>query len=145
MEFQPAEHVSKESTMSDLPIKNLALGLVGAIVGGAIGCFIFQWVADQGFYAPIPGAMVGIGFSLAARKRHQIFGFICGVLGLVAGLAAEWMTFKSDKSPMEFLESLAKEPAMTWIMLVLGVVLAFSFGVGRDSYPSQRRESERRA
>ena len=128
--------------METFPVKNLAQGLLGALVGGAIGCFVFKWIAGQGFYTPIPGALTGLGFGLAARRQHPAFGVIGAVLGLYAGLAAEWMTFKSDKGLAEFLSGLAKEPLMTWIMLALGTVLAFSFSVHRDGAPRRPENSD---
>ena len=40
--------------------QTIAPGLLGAAVGGCLGCFIFFWIAQQGFYAP---ALFRPGFS----------------------------------------------------------------------------------
>ena len=54
--------------MSRYLISNL-LGLVGAIAGGVLGFYTFGWLSRQGFYGLIiPGAFLGLGCSLLARK-----------------------------------------------------------------------------
>lgn len=118
--------------MDTFPLKNLLLGLIGAIVGAVVGVWVFILVVQQGFYSPIPGALTGLGFGLAARYRHIVFGLLSAFIGLIAGLAAEWLAFKDKLGFAEFLQSMKDEPVMTWIMLILGVILAFSFGVGRE-------------
>lgn len=126
--------------MSKPPITSLILGIVGAVIGGIVGFFIFKWVARQGFYAPIPGAFVGIGFGLAARRYHPMFGIISAILGLIAGLVAEWMTFRSEASLPDFVDAMRNESPITWVMIGLGVVLAYSFGAGRNTISSRPPE-----
>ena len=49
-------------------IRVIALGLVGGVLGGAAGYFIYSWLISQGFYAlAIPPAMLGLGAGLCAR------------------------------------------------------------------------------
>lgn len=117
--------------MNDFPIKNFALGILGGIAGGIAGGFICKFIAGQGFYAGmIPGAMVGLGFAFAARKGHLLFGVASGILGLVTGLVTEWQVFHSDQTFFESIVQLKKEGIVTWVMLGVGTLLAFSFGKG---------------
>ncbi len=110
----------------------LVLGLVGAALGGAVGYWAFGWCKQQGFYALVlPGALLGLGFGLAARKSHFGFGLISGLLALVLGLICEWKYFNSDESLFPFLKQLDQLQPVTWIMIAIGSALAFSFGKGR--------------
>ncbi len=126
--------------MNHLPIKNLFLGLIGGVAGGIVGFFVCKWLATQGFYAVvIPGAMVGLGFGLAARKRHQAFGLICAVLGLFAGLITQWKVYSNEPSFWKLVGELKDYSIVTWVLLGLGVVMAYSFGLGRDRYQPPRQ------
>jgi hypothetical protein len=117
--------------MNDFPIKNFAMGIVGGIAGGIVGGFICKFLADQGFYAGmVPGALVGLGFSLAARQGHLGFGVVSGILGLLAGLITEWKIFHAEQSFFNSIVDLKDEGIVTWIMLGIGTVLAFSIGMG---------------
>ena len=41
------------------PAVNLALGLAGAEMGGVLGYFAFDWLAQQGFFAAaLPGVFL---------------------------------------------------------------------------------------
>ncbi len=112
----------------------LLLGLVGAAVGGALGYFVFGWILSHGFYAMIiPGTALGLGFGLAARRYRIYFGFICAVLALGLGLFTEWrhFPFSANGTFAYFLTHLQQLTPVTWIMIVVGCVFAFSFGQGR--------------
>ncbi len=62
------------------------LGLIGAVIGGALGYYIFMWIVDQGFYGlMIPGALLGLGCSLLSQHRSHFRGVICAAAGLAAG------------------------------------------------------------
>ena len=63
-------------------VVSASLGLAGAVAGGAIGYFVFMWMARQGFYAMIlPGALLGLGCGLASRRRSAVLGIACGATG----------------------------------------------------------------
>lgn len=112
----------------------LARGLVGAAMGGVIGFWIFYFLFEnQGFYQPIiPAALVGVGFELAARKKHIAFGFLCAALGLMACLISEWRAFRPFNSFSEFLWKFKDEGTESFLLIGLGVLIAFWFGWGRD-------------
>src|SRR3954465_4447786 len=72
-------------------IRTIALGILGAIVGGVIGYFLFIWIARQGFYAlMLPGWLLGEGAGLCARRRSIPLGVVCAVLAFALGGFAEW-------------------------------------------------------
>ena len=126
--------------MSQFPFKNFASGMLGGIAGAIAGIFICKFLADQGYYAGVvPGALVGLGFSMAAKRGHLGFGVASGILGLLAGLIAEWQLFHSDDSFLHSIQDLQNEGIVTWIMLGLGTILAFSIGKGKTNNFSKRK------
>ena len=119
--------------MKEFPILKLFLGIVGGIVGGAIGLYACKWLHGQGYYAIVlPGALVGLGFGYAARHCSVAFGIVSALIGFIAGLATEWTVIYGGKPSLtEFLQNLKSDSPVTWILLGVGVALAYSFGVGR--------------
>lgn len=112
----------------------LMLGLAGALVGGVLGWFIFNWGLSQGLVAHVvPGALVGVGFGLAARCHSPYFGIICGVLAFGLGLFVEWYNFPfvANDSLGYFLTHIHQLKPFNLIMIGLGVALAYSYGKGR--------------
>ena len=89
-----------------------------------------------GSMSAIGGAFVGLGFGLAARRPHFIFGVICAILALGWGLFCEWSwnKFVADDSFFYFLTHLHQidKPILTWIFVLIGCAMAFSFGRGRN-------------
>ena len=123
-----------EKNDAAFPVDRLAFGLVGAIAGAVVGYFAFGFLVDQGWYSLIiPGACVGLGFGLASRRRHVVFGVISAFLGLITCVACEWHILNKGESFSEFIDGFKNEGIMTWIMLVFGVLAAYWFGVGRDT------------
>ena len=123
---------SKDGKSSGL--NSLLLGLVGAAIGGVVGYLLFGWIASQGFYALIiPGAALGFGFALGARRHRVGYGVLCAILALGLGLFSEWRNFpfNADESLGYFLTHLHQLKPMTWIMILIGCVFAFSLGQGR--------------
>ena len=109
-------------------------GSGGAIAGGALGHFGFEWFTTMGFYSLIlPGALLGLGFGLASQQRNFVFGIICAIAAMALGLFSEWSSFPflADNSFSYFLRHLHQLKPITWIMLVVGALLAFWFGKGR--------------
>ena len=119
---------------SDFFLGRLAIGLLGGVVGGAAGYFVYKWALSQGFYAlAIPGAFLGFGFGLAGRRRNLTFGIICLVLAFGLSLFAEWSTFpfKADPSLWFFMTHLHLLKPLTWVMIAIGSIIAFTTGRGR--------------
>ncbi len=108
-------------------MKDIALVIGGALVGGVIGFFAFFWIADQGFYAMIlPGGLIGIGAGLV-RNRSLGLAIGCGVAAVALGLFTEWkyMPFRDDKSLGYFLAHVHKLTPLTLLMIAVGGVLGF--------------------
>jgi hypothetical protein len=112
----------------------LLRGLAGAIAGGVVGYFLFHWLAGQRIVAlVIPGALVGLGCGYAIRGRNQVLGIICAVAALVVGVYSAWtvMAFVIDPSLSYFVTHLHELPPIMLLMLALGGVCGYWFGIGR--------------
>jgi hypothetical protein len=117
----------------DNPEFNFASGLLGAALGGALGYFGFLWSVKQGFYALVlPGALMGLGCAVLAKRRPMALAVACGVLALAVGIFCEWRVapFIKDSSLDFFLTHLHQLRSLTLIMIVLGGVFAFWFARG---------------
>lgn len=116
------------------PAAAIVFGVVGALVGGAVGHLLFLAMAKRGFYAMVlPGAFVGLGCGLLSRRRSVPLGIACGVLGLVVGVLTEWLyaPFVQDKSLSFFLAHIHELSGRSLIMMLAGAGFAFWFGLGR--------------
>jgi hypothetical protein len=113
----------------------LALGLVGAAIGGWLGYLAFFWIARQGFYALVlPAGLLGLGAGLLARRRSRPLAVLCGSAGLALGLFTEWRfePFVADKTLPYFLCHLHLLRPLTMIMLALGAFVSYRLALGRD-------------
>src|SRR6185369_6204476 len=109
------------------------LGCIGAVIGGWMGYEAFFWIAKQGFYAlPLPGALLGIGCGLLARKRLMPRAVLCGVAAVALGLYVEWRfePFIADKSLGYFVSHIHLLRPYTLLMVALGGVFGFWFALG---------------
>jgi hypothetical protein len=116
--------------------QTIALGLLGAAVGGVIGYYAFFWISRQGFYALIvPPALLGLTAGLFARRRSTPLALVCGVAGLVLGLYTEWRfaPFVADDSWPYFITHLHALKPMTLLMLALGAFFSYRLALGRGS------------
>ena len=108
-------------------MKQNLLVLSGAVIGGAIGYFGFQWIARQGFYGLIlPGALLGVGASLSWNRSVPLCA-VCGVLALALGFFAEWRfaPFLADGSLGYFVSHLHQLRPITLIMIAVGGLIGF--------------------
>lgn len=108
-------------------------GAIGALVGGTLGYYTFGLLVRQGFYAMmIPGALLGLGCSLAARDASKARGVACAVAALALGIFAEWrfFPFNADASLGYFLAHLGDLRGLTILMLAAGA--GFAYWLGRD-------------
>ncbi|REJ72520.1 MAG: hypothetical protein DWQ34_05305 [Planctomycetota bacterium] len=124
----------------DFRVGALVRGLVGAAVGGAIGHFAFGWFVRQGFYAMIlPGATLGAGFSALSRDRATGYGVVCAVLAVGLGLFTEWrfLPFVKDGSFTYFIGHIHELKPVSLLMIGLGGVFGYWFGVGRRTAPRE--------
>ncbi len=115
-------------------IAPLIRGLFGAAVGGTVGYFAFAWILSQGFYAMIlPGAAVGLGFGASTRERSTVYKFVSAILALGLGFFAEWrfFPFVKDGSFTYFVTHVHQLRPVSLLMIALGGVFAFWFGIGR--------------
>ncbi|MGO9919092.1 MAG: hypothetical protein ACLQIB_30890 [Isosphaeraceae bacterium] len=108
-------------------VSNL-LAFTGAIVGGALGFYIFGWLLRHGFYGlMIPGALLGGGCGVLAQHASNARGIVCGAAAAVFALFTEWWfgPFVADPSPAYFLAHLTSLSPVTWLMTVIGAFIAY--------------------
>jgi len=125
------------------PVVAWLLGLAGAVGGGVLGYSLFVVIVRQGFYAIVlPGALAGVGCGVLSGRKSNTLGIICGILGLIAGILAEWRfaPFIADKSLFYFLTHIHELPRFTQGLILLGAAFAFWFGRGRKGGAWLRRE-----
>jgi membrane protein YqaA with SNARE-associated domain len=127
------------------PMENWLLGTLGGAVGGALGYFAFDLLAGQGFYALVlPGALLGLGCGFLSGIRSNGLGVVCAIAALLLGIFIEWQFFPfiDDGGLTYFLKHLHELKSMTIIMIVLGGLAGYWFGVGRaEGAESRRSES----
>ena len=108
-------------------MKQVALVLGGAVLGGLVGHFAFGWLVNQGFYGLVlPGGLVGLGAGLSScRSRWP--SVVCGVMALVLGLVTEWrfFPFNADDSFSYFVGHLHQLKPITLLMLAAGTAIGF--------------------
>ncbi len=110
-------------------------GIAGAVIGGLAGYYAFFWIARQGFYGMIlPGALLGLGCGYVSKGRSVPLGVLCSVAALFLGLFTEWRwrPFIADDGFPYFLAHAHELPTFRLIMIGLGALFAFWFGVGRQ-------------
>ena len=115
--------------------KTIALGLLGAAIGGGVGYFAFFWIASQGFYALIlPPALLGLTAGYFARCRSLSLAIVCAIAGLALGLYTEWRfaPLRADPSLPYFLTHVHQLKPFTLLMLALGVFMCCRFALGVD-------------
>lgn len=108
-------------------MKEAALVLGGALLGGLIGHAAFGWLWNQGFYGLVlPGGLLGLGAGLATCRLRWP-SVVCGVLALVLGLLTEWKfrPFKVDESLGYFLSHAYQLKPITLLMLAAGTAIGF--------------------
>lgn len=115
-------------------IVGFALGIVGAMVGGAAGYFVFSLLLQNGFYAMVlPGTLIGLGCGLLSGMKSNLLGMICAATALLLGIYTEGhlLPFVADDSFAFFVANLHHLPLTHMIMIALGALFAFWFGKGR--------------
>lgn len=104
-------------------------GLVGAVVGAALGYWLYFALLRHGIVAlPLPGASIGVLRDLATRHRSWALGWICAALALAEQMYIVHSSFANGFSNME---------AIFWAAFLAGVAFAFWFGIGKDLPPKE--------
>jgi len=103
------------------------LVLLGAVIGGLLGCVVFFVLARRGLYGlALPGGLLGLGAGIF--KRRSIFvPIVCGLLALVLGFLAEWRfaSFVADGSLGYFVTHIHQLRLLTLIMIGAGTLIGF--------------------
>jgi hypothetical protein len=135
---QAAESARPRAPVRAAPPLWLAMlrGVVGGAVGGFLGYHAFKWlILNHGLYAMVlPGALVGIGCGLASGRKAIALGVLSAIGAFLVSVLANWHVL-AEPSPT-FLEQITTlvEPhrRMTALLILVGVAIAFYFGIGRD-------------
>src|SRR5690242_15401189 len=113
--------------------KIIAMGLLGAAIGGCAGYFAFFWIVSQGFYALIvPPALLGLMAGFFARGRSNTLAAICGVAGLLLAFFTDWRFNPNDRSLPEYLMHVHELKPLKLIMAALGAFFSYRFALGHD-------------
>jgi hypothetical protein len=110
------------------------LGLIGAVIGGALGYYIFDWLTFYHFYGMmIPGALLGLGCGLLAQHPSRLRGLICALAALCLGVYAEWRLspFIADRSFKYFLTNITSVNPVSLAMIAAGAF--FAYWLGKDA------------
>ncbi len=117
------------------PAGAVALGILGAALGGIAGYFLFIWIARQGFYALIlPPALLGLGAGWCARQRSVPLAVVCTIGGIALALFCEWKfaPFTADHSLAYFVTHLSQLRPITLIMVALGGFFSYRLSLVRE-------------
>jgi len=109
--------------------------MLGAATGSVTGYFAFFLLASQSFYAlALPGACLGLSAGWLSGRRSVAIGVCCGLLALCLGGFTEWRfaPFVKDGSLAYFIAHVHQLKPVTLIMITVGGLFGFWFGMGRD-------------
>lgn len=118
-----------------IQLRYLAMGAAGSIVGACLGYYLLQILAQQGFYAIVlPGALTGLGCGYLSRHKSIQLGILCAIVGAIAGILSEWKIapFIKDDGLGYFLLHLHQVRPFSLFLIVVGSLMAFWFGLGRE-------------
>jgi hypothetical protein len=121
---------------------NWSLGLIGVVVGGAIGYFGFALLVHEGYYGLLlPGSLLGLGCGALSGGRSNLLGLVCCALAALLGIFTEWrfFPFRADGSFVYFLAHLHDCTPTTLISMAAGGFFGFWFGRGREGGAWLRR------
>jgi hypothetical protein len=136
--------MKKNSQFSASTVKDLSFGLVGTALGATLGYYIFFLFVKQGFYAPlIPGASSGILCAMLSGRKSYTLAITSCITALILSVFIEWQLgpFLENKSFFFFIKNLNNLPPATKILIGIGGVLAFWFGLGKESGVWPRKKS----
>jgi len=111
--------------MTDL--RTSALTLAAAAVGGALGYFVFRWLANMGFYGlVVPGGLLGLAAGIF-KNRSIAVAIVCGLAALILGLFAEWSIrpFNADGSFGYLLSHFYDLTPVSLLMIAAGAFIGF--------------------
>lgn len=108
-------------------MKQVALVLCGAVLGGVVGHFAFGWLRSHGYYGMVvPGGLLGLGAGIA-QCRFRWPAVICGVLAFGLSLFTEWRfsPFIADDRLSYFLLHIHELDHVTLLMAAAGTAIGF--------------------
>jgi hypothetical protein len=116
-------------------VSSNVLGIIGAIVGGTLGFFLFGWIISQNLVAPfVPGGLLGLGCATLSGHRSMARGIACGVGAVLLGFFADWwyLPFVADSSLSYYVGHVHHMAPIKLLMILAGGVIAY--WMGRDDF-----------
>jgi len=116
-----------------------ARGVVGAVIGAAVGYFATYLILQQGYFAPVvPPAALGFGAGLLARRRLVPLGILCAIAGLAFGLFVEWklLPFAADPSLTYFIAHLHELKRLDLLLIAIGAFVSYRLATGFAREPA---------
>lgn len=105
------------------------IAVVGSLVGGVVGFFLFRLLLNYGLYAAaIPGSLVGIGCGYLQKQYNPAIAIFAGVASLIGGIYSDYLVTIGAANIFDYLTG---QGLMTWIMIALGTYVGYSYGGGR--------------
>lgn len=120
---------------SQFDVAAFTRGLAGAVVGGVVGFFVFNWLASMTLHAiALPGAFLGGCCGMFSRIKSIPLAVVCLVSGIALSIFCEWWNYPMivDDSFSYFIKNLHKTDPPSKIAMVLGPIVAAWFGYGRE-------------
>jgi hypothetical protein len=108
-------------------VRSNLLTVCFAFVGGLLGYLGFVSLLDRGYYALVlPGGLLGLAAGIP-RSRSLLVPLLCGILGIMAGLLAEYRfaPFIADRSLGFFLIHASDLKPLTLLLIALGGLIGF--------------------
>ena len=109
-------------------IFDILLAFLGAVAGGFLGYYTFQWLYNHGFYGMmIPGALIGLGGSLLTQASSQTRGFVCAAAALGLSVLMEWRFFPfiDDSRFRYFVRHFLEVNSVHLAMIAAGAFFAY--------------------
>jgi hypothetical protein len=118
------------------------LGMIGAVVGGAIGVIACWLVSLEDFQGLVlPGAGLGLGCGALSGHKSNGLGAVCAIAAVPLEIVTEWWlrAFLFDDSLSYFVGHLQDLRKTTLVSIALGALFGFWFGRGREGGAWLRR------
>lgn len=118
----------------------LPLGVVGALMGAALGVWLFGVAARSGYYMPVlvEGASA-FGAVALARRGGWGLAAVVALIALAGGLVGEYLWVRGGMRDPDLLVFLTTRREMFWVFHALGVGLAVAIVWGT---PGRRRREK---
>ena len=138
MADEKKEKPKKKSGNSSSGSNHIKMAFIGIIVGCLVGMFAFRYLKQKEYFTLdysiiLIGLISGLFCRIFIKSRNSFMGIICALFALGFGLLAEHYMFISGKENLSFFfQNLQKLKTATWVPIIIGSLLAFYLGRGKQ-------------